>query len=89
MNRKESLDSISSLRRDLATARDEIKKLEAFNGHKGDAGIKMLGLESEIKAQFEEKKNEFCERKRGSSKNLRRKSQLKSRRVKLIMKTRI
>ena len=29
--RKESLDSISSLRRDLATARDEIK-LEAFNG---------------------------------------------------------
>ena len=32
--RKESLDSISSLRRDLATARDEIKRLEAFNGHK-------------------------------------------------------
>ena len=57
--RKESLDSISSLRRDLATARDEIKKLEAFNGHKGDAENRMLGLESEIKAQFEEKKNEF------------------------------
>ena len=53
------MDSISSLRRDLATARDEIKKLEAFNGHKGDAGNRMLGLESEIKAQFEEKKNEF------------------------------
>ena len=77
------------MRRDLATAHDEIKQLKTSNVNGISVNDKMVGMESEIKAQFEEKKNEFLrEEKRKFEEFKVQVAAKKSQKAKPIMKTR-